>query len=64
MDKEKIELLRQQAQTYVTLAKCLKGKASGKMYLKNGKKCVIMALEIQKQLDLDKTITMEYKLTA
>ena len=61
MIKDKIELLRQQAQTYLMLAKVIKDPNAKRMYLINGKKCVMMALEIR---DLDKTDTFEYKLVS
>ena len=61
MYRQKIEILVQQAKTYLMMARKLPESTSKQSYLKSGKECLEMAMALRK---LDKEqITKTYKLT-
>ena len=64
MNKQKIELLRQQAQTYLMWAKLVENKEVKRKLLTAGKTCAMIAIELQIEDNLDATGTFEYKLAA
>lgn len=65
--KDQIKILEAQARCYMLIAKVMKKRGyadSMKGYIRSGQECCRMAIELQREYDLNTTKTIEFKLVA